>query len=110
MFAQRRRLRCMTGSLLRMRLLEPVGVTLFESLLTSVQSTCSRRISELFTRALLLKILLAHHVQLSLRRQRCAGRRLLSGLLTAFISSPFFRCCAANLDILSQHRDVRDPA
>ncbi len=94
----------MSGSLLRMRLLEPGGVTLFESLLTSVQSTCSRRISELFTRALLLEILLAHHVQLSLRRQRCAGRRLLSGLLTAFISSPFFRCCAVSRAMTVEYR------
>ena len=63
----------MSGSLLRMRLIEPGGITLFESLLTSVQTTCSRRISELFTRALLLEILLGRHVQLSLRRQRSAG-------------------------------------
>src|SRR5207245_2028771 len=87
-----------------MRLLVPGGVTLFVSLLTSLQITCSRRISELFTRALLLEILLGHHVQLSLRRQRCAGRRFFSGLLTAFISSPFFRCCAVSRVMSVQHR------
>ncbi len=92
------------GSLLWMRLLEPGGVTILESLLTTLQRTCSRRISELFTRALLLEILLSHHVQLSFRRQRCAGRRFLSRLLTAFISSPFFRRCAVGRAMSVEHR------
>ena len=56
-----------------MRLLEPGCVTFFESLLKSLQPLCSRRILELFTRALLPEILLGRHVQLSLRRQRSAG-------------------------------------
>jgi predicted Fe-S protein YdhL (DUF1289 family) len=53
-----------------MRLLEPGGVTLFESLFKSLQVGCSRRILELFSWALLLKTLLNHHVQLRLCRQR----------------------------------------
>ena len=69
----------MNGSLLRMRPLEPGGVTLFESPLTSLQTTCSRRILELFTRALLLETLLSRHVQLRFRRQRCTARRFFSG-------------------------------
>src|SRR5262245_26903008 len=83
-----------SGERVSMRLLEPGGVTLFESPFTSLQRACSRRISELFSRALLLKILLGRHVQLRFHRQHCAARRLFSGLLTDFISSPFFRCCA----------------
>src|SRR5439155_11815220 len=98
------RLQCMSGSLLRMRLLEPGGVTLFESLLTSLQTTCSRGISELFTRALLLEILLRHHVQLSVRRRLRVAWRLLSGLLTAFISSSFFRRCAVSRAMSVEHR------
>src|SRR5215211_975500 len=94
----------MSGSLLRMRLREPGCVTLCESVLATVQTTCSRRISQLFTRALLLEILLGHRVQLSLRRQACAGRRFLSGLLTAFISSPFFRRCAMSRAMSVEHR------
>ena len=94
----------MSGSLLRMRLLEPGGVTLFESLLTSLQTTCSRRISKLFTRPLLLQTLLSYHVQFSLRRQRCAARRFLSGFLAAFICSPFFRRCAVGRAMSVKHR------
>src|SRR4029453_17531256 len=87
-----------------MHLLEPGGVPLFESLFASLQTTCSRRISELFTRALLFEILLGYHVQLSLCRQRCARRRFLSGLLTAFISGAFFRCCATSRAMSMKHR------
>ena len=94
----------MSGSLLRMRLLEPGGVTLFESLLTSIQTACSRRISKLFLRPLLLQTLLSHHVQFSFRGQCCAGRRFLSGLLAAFISSPFFRCRAVSRALCVEHR------
>src|SRR5215467_531662 len=94
----------MSGSLLRMRLLEACGITLFESLLTTLQTTCSRRISELFSWALLLKILLDHDVQLRLCRQPCARRRFLSGLLAAFINSPFFRCCAVSRAMSVEHR------
>src|SRR4029077_12656675 len=89
-------LRCMSGSLLWMRLLEPCGVTLFESLFKSVQVGCSRRILELFSRALLLEILLSRHVQLRFCRHRCALRRFLPGLLTTFVSSLFFRRCAVS--------------
>ena len=96
----------MSGSLLWMRLLEPGGVTLFESPFTSLQRACSRRISELFTRALLLEILLSRHVQLRFRRQRCAPRRLFSGLLAAFISSPFFRRCAVGRAMSVEHRQA----
>src|SRR5512132_3162102 len=86
-----------------MRLLEPCGVTLFESLLESLQVGCSRRILELFSRALLLEILLSHHVQLSFGRQRRAGRRFLPGLLTAFVSSLFFRRCAVGRAMSVEH-------
>ena len=85
----------MSGSLLRMRLLEPGGVPLFESLFKSLQVGCSRRILELFSRALLLEILLGYYVHLSFRRQRCAARRLFSGLLTTFISR--LRCVRDSL-------------
>jgi hypothetical protein len=74
-----------------MRFLEAGGVTLFKCLLASLRPTCSRRISELFTRALLLETLLSHHLQLSFRRQGCVARRFLPGLLTDFISGLFFR-------------------
>src|SRR5438552_12232473 len=99
----------MNGSLLRMRPLEPGGVTLFESPLTSLQTTWSRRILELFTRALLLETLLSRHVQLRFRRQRCTARRFLSGGLTDFISSPFFRrgavSCAGTVEERQATRD-----
>src|SRR5437660_12442382 len=94
----------MSGSLLRMLFLKPCGVTLFESLFKSLQVGCSRRILELFSRALLLEILLGHYVHLSFRRQRCTGRRFFSGLLTAFISSPFFRRCAVSRAMSVEHR------
>src|SRR5437016_14618793 len=94
----------MTGSLLRMRFLEAGGVTLFESLFKSLQVGCSRRILELFSRALLLEILLSRHVRVRFRRQRCAVRRLFSGLLTAFISSPFFRRCAVSRAMSVEYR------
>ncbi len=70
----------MNGSLRRMCLLEPRGVTLFESLFKSLRVGFSRRISELFSRALLLKILLDRHVHLRFRRQRCVARRSFAGL------------------------------
>src|SRR5436305_14547405 len=85
------RVRCKSGSLLRMRLLEPDGVTLFDSLFKSLQVGCSRRILELFSRALLLEILLSRHVQVRFRRLRCAARRSFSGLLTELISIPRLR-------------------
>ena len=94
----------MTGSLLRMRFLEAGGVTLFESLFKSLQVGCSRRILELFSRALLLEILLSRHVRVRFRRQRCTVRRLFSGLLTAFISSPFFRRCAVSRAMSVEYR------
>src|ERR1700758_5353347 len=100
------RVRCMSGSLLWMRLLEPGGVTLFESLFKSLQVGCSRRILELFSRALLLEILLSRQVQLRLRRQRCAARRFLSGLLTDFISGAFFRRCAVSRAMSVEHRQA----
>src|SRR4029453_15999864 len=79
------------GSLLRVRFLEPVRIPVFESLLPSVQSTCSRRILELITRTLLLEILLLHHFHLTARRQLCVARRLLSRLFPDFIRRPFLR-------------------
>ena len=93
----------MTGSLLRMRLLEPGGVPLFESLFKSLQVGCSRRILELFSRALLLEILLSRHVHVRFRRQSCAALRLFSGLLTEFISSPFFRRCSVSRAMTVKH-------
>jgi len=93
-----------SGSLLRMRLLEPGDVTLFDSLFKSLQVGCSRRILELFSRALLFEILLSRHVQVRFRRQRCAARRLFSGLLTEFISSTFFRRCAASRAMSVEYR------
>src|SRR6266403_417194 len=86
-----------------MRLLEPCGVTLFESLFKSLQVGCSRRILELFRWALLLEILLSHHVQLSFRRQRSAERRFLPGLLTTFVSSLSFRRCAVSRAMSVEH-------
>src|SRR4029453_3002162 len=102
------RVRCVSGSLLRMRLLEPGGVTLFEILFKRLQVGCSRRILELFSRALLLEILLSRHVQVRFRRQRCAARRLFSGLLTEFISSPFFRRCAVSRAMTVEYRHATD--
>src|SRR5215471_4457466 len=96
----------MSGSLLRMRLLEPGGVTLSESLFTSLQRACSRRIPKLFHRALLLKILLSRHVQITFRRQRCPARRFPPGLLTAFISGAFFRRRAVSRAMSVEHRDA----
>src|SRR5262249_526122 len=104
--AGRRRLRCMTGSPLPMRLLEPGRVTLFVSLFKSLQVGCSRRILELFSRALLLEVLLSRHVQLRFRRQLCAARRFLSGLLTDFISGAFFRRCAVSRVMSVEHREA----
>src|SRR5438128_11235801 len=94
----------MSGSLLWMRLLESGSVTLFESLFTSLQCACSRRIPELFSRTLLLEILLSRRIQLRFRRQRCPARRFTSGPLTAFISSPFFRRCAVSRAMSVEHR------
>jgi hypothetical protein len=94
----------MSGSLLWMHLFEPSGVTFFESLFKSLQVGCSRRILELFSRALLLEILLSRHVQFRFRRQRCAARRLFSSLLTKFISSPFFRRCAVSRAMTVEYR------
>ena len=96
----------MSGSLLWMRLLKPGGVTLFESLFTSLQRARSRRIPELFSRALLLNILLSRRIQLRFRRRRCPARRFTSGPLTAFISSPFFRRCAVGRAMSVEHRDA----
>jgi hypothetical protein len=87
-----------------MRLLEPGGVTLFDSLFKSLQIGCARRILELFSRALLLELLVRRHVQVRFRRQRCAARRLFSGLLTEFISSPFFRRCAVSRTMTVEYR------
>src|SRR5438552_11866349 len=94
----------MNGSLLRMRPLEPGGVTLFESPLTSLQTTGSRRILERFTRALLLETLLSRHVQLRFRRQRCTARRFFSGLLTDFISRLFFHRSVRGTAMSIEHR------
>src|SRR2546423_503098 len=87
-----------------MRLLEPGGVTLFESPFKSRQVGCSRRILELFSWALLLEILLSRHVQVRFGRRRCAARRLFSGLLTEFISSSFFRRCAVSRAMTVEYR------
>src|SRR5690349_10669245 len=87
-----------------MRLLEPGGVTVLESLFKSLQVGCSRRIFELFSRTLLLEILLSRRVQVRFCRQRCAERRLFSGLLTEFIRSPFFRRCAVSRAMTVKYR------
>src|ERR1700757_4280835 len=100
------RLRCMSSSRLRMRLLEPGGVTLYESLFKSLQVGCSRGILELFSRALLLEILLSSQVQPPSRRQRCVAGRFLSGLLTDFISRAFFRRCAVSRAMSVEHREA----
>jgi hypothetical protein len=71
-------------SLLRMRLLEPVLVSVFE-----------RQIPILFvTRAMLLEIFLGHHVQSRRRGQFCFAWRLLSRFLADPIRLPFLRCAA----------------
>ena len=91
------------SSLPRMRLLIPGDVPLFESLFKSLQVGCSRRILELFSRALLLEILLSHRVQLSFGRRHFASRRFLPGLLTTFVSSLFFRRCAVGRAMSVEH-------
>src|SRR5262249_36160109 len=82
------------------------GVALFESQFTSLQRACSRRISELFNRALLLKVFLSRHVQLSFRRQRCPEPCFPPRLLTAFISGAFFGCCAVSRAVSVEHCDA----
>src|SRR5882724_6547293 len=61
-----------------MRLVEPVGVTVLEGQVPTL----------LFAGPLLLEIFLSHHVQLSVGRQLCPRRRLLSRLLPDCISRP----------------------
>src|SRR5438876_9007719 len=63
-----------------MRLLEPVRVTVLEGQVPTLQ----------FAGPLLLEIPLSHHVQVSVRRQLCSRRRLLSRLLADCISRPLF--------------------
>jgi len=87
-----------------MRLLEPVGVTVFEGLVPSLQLGCSRRTSELVAGSLLLEILLSHHVQLSVRRQRCSRRRLLSDFLPDCISRPLLRNSAVSRAMSAKRR------
>src|SRR5437762_5736781 len=94
-----------SSSLLLMHFLEPVRVTLFESLLPSLQPACWRRISELvIARSLLLEIFLSNHVQLRVGRQLCVARRLLSGFLPDFISRPFLRCSTVSSAMSKEHR------
>ena len=69
-----------------MRLLEPVRVTVLEGQVPTL----------LFAGPLLLEILLSHHVQVSVRRQLCPGRRLLSRLLPDCISRPLARRSAVS--------------
>src|SRR5262245_34511907 len=87
-----------------MRLLEPGAVTLFESQFTSLQRASLGRIPKLFSWALLLKILLGRHVQLTFRRQCRPARRFPPGLLTAFISGAFFGRCAVSRAMSVEHR------
>src|SRR5215469_4070124 len=89
--------------MLWMRLLKPGGVTLLESLFNSLQVALSRRILELFRRALLLEILLSRRVQLRFRRHRCTGHCFFSGLLTNVINSPFFHCRAVTSAMTVEH-------
>src|SRR5262245_33628753 len=96
----------MSGSRLWMRLLEPGGVTLFESMFKSLKVVLSRRILELFRRALLLEILLSRRVQLRLCRQRCTAQCFFSGLLTDIINSPFFHCRAVTRAMTIEHRNA----
>src|SRR5439155_4237931 len=69
-----------------MRLLKPVRVSVFESQVPTL----------LFARSLLLEILLSHHVQISVRRQFCPGRRVLSRLFPECISGPLLRRSAVS--------------
>jgi hypothetical protein len=69
-----------------MRLLKPVRVSVFESQVPTL----------LFARSLLLEILLSHHVQISVRRQFCPGRRFLSRLFPDCISGPLLRGSAVS--------------
>lgn len=89
-----------------MRLFESDRVTIFVGLFKSLQVSCSRRILELFSRALLFKILLSRHVQLRFRRQRCAARHFLSGLFADLISGAFFRRRAVSRAMSGEHRDA----
>lgn len=86
-----------------MRFLEPVRIPVFESLLPSLQPTCSRRILELITRTLVLEILLRHHVHLSVRRQLRVARRLLSRLFPDLIRRPFLRRSAMSPEMSVKH-------
>src|SRR5919106_7063226 len=89
---------------LRMRFLEPVPVPLFESLLPGLQPAWLRRILELLAGPLVLEILLNHHVQLSVCRQLCVARRLLSRLLPDFISRPLLYSSAGSPAMSIEHR------
>src|SRR5256886_1624570 len=69
-----------------MRLLKPVRVSVLESQVPTL----------LFTRSLLLEILLSHHVQFSVRWQLCSRWRLLSRLFPDCISGPLVRRSAVS--------------
>src|SRR5947209_5953378 len=92
-----------SGSL-RMRFLKPFRIPLFERLLPSLRAACSRRIWKLFAGSLLFEILLSHHVQLSVCRQLCFARRLLSRFLSDPISRPFFRSSAVSCAMTVEDR------
>jgi hypothetical protein len=101
-----RRSKLQFGSSLLMRFLEPVHVPLCESLLPSLHPACWRRISELINRSLLLEILLSHRVQLSVGRQLCVARRLLSRLHPDFVSGPFFSGSPVRPTMSQKRRDA----
>src|SRR5437899_4743988 len=87
-----------------MRFLKPLRIPLFERLLPSLQLAFSRRTSKLFAGSLLFEILLSHHVQLSVCRQLCFARRLLSRALPDFVSRPFFRSSAVSCAMTVEDR------
>jgi hypothetical protein len=76
-----------------MRFFEPLGVTIFESLLRRLQSAWCRRILDLIARSVLLEIFLGNHVQLRGTGKFCIAWRFLSRIL---ISRSFLRRVAVS--------------
>src|SRR6266550_6677397 len=83
-----------SGSLPVMRPLEPVRVTVLEGQVPTL----------LFAGPLLLEILLSHHAQVSIHRQLCPRRRLLSRLLPNCVSRPLSRSSAVSPAVSVERR------
>jgi hypothetical protein len=77
-----------------MRLAKSVRVSFLESQVPTL----------LFARSLLLEILLSHHVQVSVCRQLCFRRRVLSRLFSEYISGPLLRRSAVSCAMSVERR------